>query len=310
MHSLQGELPEISRLLSYPIPAEPDGFVDFWRGLYAEALAIDLHIQRREIDSPNPRLRLEEIEYTSLDGVRIGGWLTTPVDAEPVRGVVMSHGYGGREAPDLNIPGPPAAALMPCARGFHRSAHRTIPGLSKQHVLHGIESVRSYVHGGCVADQWCAASALLQLYPQLSDHLHYIGGSFGGGIGAMALGWDRRFTRAALRVPSFGNHPVRLTIACTGSGEAVRLYHQQHPEVTQVLAFYDSAVHARHILCPTLFECALVDPGVPPPGQFSVYAAAGCMKKLLVREAGHMNHPANAVEDQRGHIVKSIWFGI
>ena len=51
--------------------------------------------------------------------------------------------------------------------------------------------------------------------------LDYMGISFGGGIGALALPWDERFHRAHLNVPSFGHHPLRLTLPepdTTGSG--------------------------------------------------------------------------------------------
>lgn len=129
-------------LLAVGAPSPPADFARFWTGLYDRARQVD----------PAPVMRgsgpLRDIEFTSLCGVRIGGWLSLPADGVVERGLVVGHGYGGRAAPDA-----PSAAIP-----VERAA-----------VLY-----------------FCA--------PRL----------------------------ACLWVPSFGNHPLRLTIPCTGSGEAVR----------------------------------------------------------------------------------------
>ena len=208
-----------------------------------------------------------------------------------MRGVVAGHGYGGRQEPELHPPGPPAVTISPCARGFDRSAHPAIPGDSFGHVLHGIAARETYAHRGSVADLWRAASALLELFPDAARTLHYQGASFGGGIGALALPWDTRFHRAFLDVPSFGHHPLRVTLPCAGSGEAVRRHLRRHPEALVVLAYFDAGTAARHLGIPTLVAAALADPAVPPPGQFAVYNAMTCEKELFVRQTGHPNTP-------------------
>src|SRR5699024_8240493 len=145
----------------------------------------------------------------SLGGVRLGGWVAEPKDRPARVGVVISHGYGGREEPDpAGIPDD-AAVIFPVARGL--PAVSLLPQVRRPehgHVLEGIESMHTYVLGGCGADIWCAASALQEIAGPLP--LVYAGGSFGGGQGALALPWDERFVAAALRVPSFGQYDVRL----------------------------------------------------------------------------------------------------
>src|SRR5690606_440225 len=94
-----------------------------------------------------------------------------------------------------------------------------LPDEGAAHVLAGIDDRETYVHGGCVADVWCAVSALVELVPGVPLPVGYLGGSFGGGIGALAAPWDERIGAVALTVPSFGHHPLRLTLPCTGSGE-------------------------------------------------------------------------------------------
>ncbi len=286
---------DLDALMRVPLPDpddEPPDLVDFWQATYAETLQVDPAITMRPIPSPDPSKELLEIEFNAWDGAgavrRIGGWLLQPRDEQPQLGIVMGHGYSGRESP-LPLPnfGVPAMVIMPCLRGFNRSAAPELPGVAAQHVVHGIASRESYIHRGCVTDVWAAATALLTLAPALSGRLRYWGGSFGGGIGAMAVPWDQRFSRAFLDIPSFGHHPIRLQLPCVGSGESVRQYHAQHPEVIDVLRYYDAAICARYITVPTLVAAAKFDPAVPPPGQFAVYHALRCERELFVREYAH-----------------------
>jgi cephalosporin-C deacetylase len=275
---------DLAGLLKVPAPPGPDDFAAFWSQTFAETMAIPLALERRQIKSPLPDFDVYEIEFNSLGGVRIGGWLTVPNRVPVEHGIVMGHGYGGRTSPAFERG---AAAFSPCARGFHRSARPDLPDNAFRHVVHGIQSPESYLHRGCAADLWSAASALLELYPEVNSRLHYSGCSFGGGIGALALPWDGRFRKAFLEVPSFGNHPLRVQLKCTGSGEAVRRLYRKHPEVLEVLAYFDAATAARFIKIPVFVAAALFDPAVPPPGQFAVYNGLAGPKELFVRQCGH-----------------------
>ncbi len=297
-------------LLKVGWPDEPEDFVEFWTKTYRQARQIPLNITHRQVECANDAVELYEVEYDSWDGVRIGGWLVKPCDVPINRGVVMAHGYGGREAPDLDPPGPPCATLQPCARGFHRSAHPDLPDTSKVHVMHGIENRETYIHRGCVVDYWQAISALMELAPETATHMHFIGGSFGGGLGAKVMAWDHRIERGFLRVPSFGNHPLRVTLTCTGSGQPIQEHCRNHPEVLDVLKYYDAAIHARHIRIPVFCSCALFDPAVPPAGQFAVYNALPGEKQLHVRQAGHFDHPANAEDDRKTRQMQDAWFAL
>lgn len=288
------------------VPEEPPGLVEFWRALYAAALEVDVAPDLSPATggaaagtSPldRPSTEVYDVSFTSLGGVQINGWVALPADGVVERAVVVSHGYGGRDEPDLTMVPERSAAIFPVARGLPtRSLLPGVPAEGSGHVLHGIESRETYIHGGCAADVWCAATALLRLLPDYPSTLAYVGGSFGGGIGALALPWDHRFTSAVLYVPSFGHHPLRLTMPCTGSGEAVRLYAEQHPEVRDVLAYFDAAVAAQHLRIPTLLGPALWDPAVPPPGQFAICNAIPAEKELFTFSAGHAEYPGDADE--------------
>ena len=282
-----------TRLLTVPAPKGPDDFAAFWKRTHEETRTIPLAIERRRIESSQSDFEVYEIEFDSLNDFRVGGWLTVPRHDAIRHGVVMSHGYGGRTEPAF-VKG--AVTISPCARGFNRSARPDIPGEAFRHVLHGIKNRETYSHRGCAADLWNAASALLELYPEVASRLHFAGTSFGGGIGALALPWDDRFRKAFLQVPSFGNHPLRITMPCIGSGEAVRSYYRRHPEVMEVLAYFDAATAARSISIPVLVAPALFDPAVPPSGQFAVYNGLGGPRELFVHQTGHFPSPTEETE--------------
>lgn len=288
---------DLQALLAVEAPEPPDDFADFWKSLHQRAREVDVAARFEGEPELIDNRRVYDISYTSTDGLRLGGWLTVPAEGPIRRGIVAGHGYGGRPGPDPVTLLPDAATIFPCARGLpSRSLLPDLPDTGAMHVLHGISDRDRYVHGGCAADVWCAATALIDLVPETADRLDYVGGSFGGGIGALALGWDERFTAGCLYVPSFGNHPLRLTLECTGSGEAVRRYARTHPEVIEVLRYFDAASAARLLTKPIQVSAALADPSVPPPGQFAVYNGLAGRRELVVMTAGHMEYPEEEAE--------------
>lgn len=290
---------DLEALLQVAAPPPPEDFAEFWRSLYASAAAVQPAPQLADYPMAARAHSLHRVDFTSAGGLRLGGWVALPAQA-PVRvGVVYSHGYGGREAPALAGIPDDAAVIFPVARGL--PAVSLMPQVLRPtdgHVLEGIESRDRYVLGGCAADLWCAASALIELVGQVP--LVFVGTSFGGGQGALALPWDDRFVAAALRVPSFGQHDIRLQVPCTGSGERVREHVALHPRAREVLRYFDAATAAGFLRTPTLFGCALWDPSVPPPGQFAVHNAArealGDRAQLQVLSAGHETYPSEAAE--------------
>ena len=298
---------DLDQLLTVGAPVGPDDFVDFWKRTYQAARNTPTRMSWRPVSSPTPLVDLFEVEFDSLGGIRVGGWMSKPHDGAVTRGLVVGHGYGGREAPSTGwMPG--VAAIFPCARGFHRSARAGLPNTAAWHVLHGIENRETYIHRGCAAEIWGAVTALIEAFPEVSSTVDYDGGSFGGGIGALMLPWENRIRRAFLDVPSFGNHPLRVTLPCVGSGAAVRLRYERNPEVLDVLAYFDAATAARHVRTSTMVGAALFDPGVPPPGQFAVYNALAGPKELFVRSAAHFSHPGEVAENQRLEVRKKLWF--
>jgi cephalosporin-C deacetylase len=266
-----------------PPDTEPPDFADFWRATYAETLALRSATAVRRIWSPDPGTAVSEVRFDSLGGARLGAFVSRPQNSRG--GLVVGHGYGVFAAPVLRRD---LTVIAPCIRGFGLSTAPEFPWMSGQHVLCGIQSRETYILRGAVADLWRAATVLLELYPDTAANLVYSGGSFGGGLGALALPWDRRLRAGSLDVPTFGHHPLRLRFPSNGSGESVRQYHAEHPEIEAVLAYFDAATAATHIRVPVVCTPARFDPAVVPPGQFAVNNAIPAeYRQTFVLEAGH-----------------------
>ena len=77
----------------------------------------------------------------------------------------------------------------------------------------------------------------------------------------------------------------------------MRRYALEHPEVREVLPYFDAAIGARHMGIPTLVGAALWDPVVPPPCQFAVYNELRSHRELFIFAAGHVSYPAEKDDD-------------
>ena len=292
----------LAQLRAVAAPEAPPGLDAFWRARYLEALATRPRPEiGRADDSRHPAWHVHDISYLSTGETRIGGWLLLPRVGHVRRGLVVGHGYGGRDGPDFDMPVTDTAVLFPCFRGLGQSRQPPISTDPALHVLHDIDDPARYVLGGCVDDLWLAVSALLELCPGTAGHVGYSGGSLGGGIGALALAHDNRIARGHLVVPTFGNMPLWLAMPSVGSAHAVQLYAARHPEVRETLALFDAATAASRIAKPMLVAVARFDPAVAPPCQFSVANAmpAAQHNEIVVLNAGHFAYEGMQAEQDR-----------
>jgi cephalosporin-C deacetylase len=288
-----------------PPPAPPD-FDQVWRARYARAQAVDPRPQLRLSGARHADWLVHDITYTSTDEFRIGGWLLLPRDGRVTRGLVVGHGYGGRDEPDFDIPVRETAVLFPCFRGLSRSRRPPISSDPAWHVLHDIDKPERYILGGCVEDVWLAVSVLTALYPALDGRIGYSGSSFGGGIGALATAFDARIDRSHLVVPTFSNMPVWLSLPTVGSGQSVQAYRKTHRDVLRTLSLFDAATAATRIRVPMLVAVARFDPAVAPPCQFSVANALPPSNhhEIVVLDAGHYDYPG--MEEQHALLSEKV----
>ena len=278
-----------SLLAVHPPEYEPPDLDSFWARVANEASELDSELEVGEWVSleGEPGVQVADVRYSSLDGIRIGGWLTRPLGGV-TRGLVVGHGYGGRDAPDVTGIPSDAVALFPVARGLpsRSDVDGVGGGTGMHHVLWGIRSPRGYSHVGSVVDTWLAARMLRELFPRLR-RVDYLGSSFGGGIGALAIGFGDCFDAGVLEVPSFGHHAWRISVPSTGSARIVAEHVFDRPEAMDTLSYVDAACAARRVRVPMLVLPALADPSVPTPGQFAIANALDGPTWMHVLAHGH-----------------------
>ena len=251
----------------------------------------------KDTDWDENEWRVFKLSYLSTDQAVIQGWLLIPQHGLIKRGFIVGHGYSGRSKPNFDLPLQNAALLFPVLRGMEHSPFPPASPEPHWHVLHNIHDREHYIMGGCVEDTWLAVSALLRLYPHLSGHIGYLGLSFGGGIGALALPWEDRISRAHLNVPTFGHQRLRMTLPSLGSASSVQQFVKDHPAVLNNLDYFDAAIAARHIRIP--MHCALAgfDPFVAPAGQYAIYNALMGSRHLFRLTAGHHEYTSRQQEE-------------
>ena len=306
----------LTELLQVPSTEEPADFQDFWKETYDLVASAPLNYTvETELWSPVPEEKIFRVKAVNWDGVEFTMWINRPENSKGA--VLQGQGYGHPIVPLDNYFGYLFAAgekkfsdqpccplsltsCLPMVRGLGASQCKDIPWLPEKHVLHGIASRETYILRGVIADEWMAVRVLLDMFPDCASNLNYIGGSMGGGMGALLLPWEKRFRSAVLHVPTFGC-VARYDYQTSGTGEHCRQYLEAHPEAMEVLKYFDGSISAKYITIPVCCTPALFDPCVAPVGQFSIVnAIAEEYKTLLVRDTGHfaMTEKDKKVEEQ------------
>lgn len=174
-----------------------------------------------------------------------------------------------------------------------------------------------------VADVACAARALraeLDARAGRAARLMLHGWSFGGGLAVIAaaqlgsvLGGAARVGRLVLGVPSLGDWGwrrgmgVRAARAGVGAdiGSTMLAHASREAELTQTLGLGDAALHARHVVAPTLSLLALRDDTVPAPSAAAVCNALGCDPGTRWRFLTPYGHFDGGIRNARRHALFS-----
>lgn len=281
---------DLDRLLAISPPEAPGDFAEFWQTRYSRSMEVNARPKLVELPGSHPKWKVAELSYVSTGDFPIRGWALIPREGTIRRGLVFGHGYGGIDGPDLSMSFEETVIFFPCLRGISLSRRSPISPEPYWHVLHHINDRDRYIVGGCTEDLWLAVSAMLELFPGVEGRIGLFGISFGGGVAALATPWDPRVARTQLEVPTFGHHPLRMTLPTVGSGAAIIAYEKRKGGALAALSYHDAATAARHISVPVHVAAARFDPHVAPPGQFAIYNALGGPRELFVLDAGHFEY--------------------
>ncbi|MEZ7891757.1 MAG: acetylxylan esterase [Candidatus Wallbacteria bacterium] len=254
-------------------------FDGFWKNLLADVDAVELNekvILNKQKSTAG--LKIYDIEYDSIDGARIYGYLFYPVAAKKnkkIPGMLLVHGY------KMIIPQPmidycsnlEIAVLQIELRGNGRSAERF--RVDAEYILSGINSPESYVYRGAVADCLCGLRFLENVKVVDSDKLIVNGGSQGGGLSLIVSALMSGKVKAAIAdEPFMCNFKLGINSAESGPYKILRDYLNDNKEMTQTvyntLSFFDVLNFAEKIKCPVYISIGAKDTICPPGTIYSV----------------------------------------
>ncbi|MDJ0739897.1 MAG: acetylxylan esterase [Gammaproteobacteria bacterium] len=271
--------------------ARPIDFDTFWRDTLRELARVPAAIGIDDGDSQASITQLV-VEFNSLGGQRVHGYLLRWDDPVPRPLVVYTHGYNGR----VDVLRPWAEAgfhvLGFDTRGFGRSPCATHPD---GWILTGIGAPRSSILRGAVCDYVRAITVARALCaPRVSRTLAY-GFSFAGAMAIMAEAVSGTADMVTAGVPSLGWMAGRRHLVRLGSGKEVNDYIAAHPQresqVMHTLAYFDSANFAAAITKPTLIGVGRKDIVVPAETVQAISDRLQCEHRVMTFPYSHSDHP-------------------
>jgi len=307
----------------------PADFKVFWeRGKQALAsIPLDaktgdvLHFRDKEIDAYNVAhaalpgnfdpdgVRCSEVEafkvdFASVDGLRVHGWLAKPVGPGPFpvmlilpgggfasRPIPLEHARHGFMALDIQIHG----------QAVDLEKYERLPGYYDNFVYEPLDKYyyhAVYLH--CVQ----AINYLLSRPDADPTSVVAVGGSQGGRLSIVIAALDPRVKAIVPAITHAGNLPY------TAWAEDVNKYHPDDDGMGSVLPpfaatpenrclpYYDVLNFAPDVTCPVLMNAGLIDPVSPPSCVFAIFQRLGSVDKTLLPLPG-LGHDWSAEFDRR-----------
>lgn len=288
----------------YEVTVErPDDFDQFWAAIRNEVGTIPLNPSM----TPAPmrstdEVEVFEIEYDSLEHVRIAGWYCRPRDSylePPYPGLLIVPGYISEPTLPKSWAKLGYAAVGVAPRGKLRSNRQVNPGYPGL-LTHNIIDRNTYGYRGFYIDAIRAVDFLLGRSEVDSSRIGVHGSSQGGALTVItaALRTDV-ITCGAAGAPYLAGFMDAARLTHSYPYEEINEYLRIHPDheelVRETLAYFDCINFAPLISCPMLVYIGLEDDVCPPE---TGYALVNAMKNAEVELHAH---------EQCAHDAGSYW---
>jgi cephalosporin-C deacetylase-like acetyl esterase len=220
------------------------------------------------------------VSFRSLGGHRIHGYAITWADRTPRPLIVHSHGYRSQAEPRLEWVRAGCHVLGFDVRGFGRSVEAVPAPSSAGWLLTGANRPETSVLRGAVCD-YVRATEVAAAWGVSTLRAVSHGVSLAGGLALMAEAVAPRADLLVLGVPTFGWAEGRRLLVERGSGAELATFLERHPQYPEddlqaVLAYFDAALLAPAVRCPTVAGLGRLDRVVP----------AACVRAIVDRLAG------------------------
>ncbi|MCW3061419.1 MAG: hypothetical protein JWQ02_3240 [Capsulimonas sp.] len=292
----------------------PEDFDDFWRETMAEIDETPIVWMRTPSDFTAEGYVLETLEFASLGGVTVSGWLAVPHDLSeaPLPGFLWLPGYSHGNPP----PGSESlyAGVVTLGLNVHGNppdtpyVHPSTQG--RDYIADGIDDPKTYIFRAIVA-HCLRAFDVLARQDEIDPKRVIVGGmSQGGGLALIAAALKRETAWLCLAdMPWLSDLDRALSLidreryqkfpqlSVPDKRLIIEQYAEAHPErreaVFRTYRYFDPLSHAGNIACPTQMSAGGRDPSCRPPTIYAVYNEIPAEKEMLyLPTTGHQIVPA------------------
>ncbi len=273
-----------------PLTTPPD-FADFWSATVAELEQIRPDVRLTARPAPSNQTSAHDLAFLSWGNRRIRGYAVTWNDGVPRPLIVHAHGYRSQVTPRVEWVESGCHVLGFDVRGFGRSVDAVRSPSAAGWLLTGARQPETSVLRGAVCDYVRATQVAAALDVPVRRFISH-GVSLAGGLATMAEAVAPHADLLVLGVPTFGWSEGRRLLVERGSGAEVAAFltgHPQYPEddLQMVLSYFDAALFAPAITCPTLVGIGRVDRVVPYACVRSIAAALRCPHEVMLFPVSH-----------------------
>lgn len=276
----------------------PPGFLGFWEETVARLGLQAPDARQAAPEAAGPGIELRRVEFLSLGGARINGYLARPVTERACPLIVHAHGYNDRYTIMTDWARRGAAVFGFDARGFGRSAP-AVEISDFGYVLTGIESRESSILRGAVADYLQAIRLARELLDGKLVRTVCHGFSFGGALALMATALQPDVDFLAIGQPTFGWNSERRRLALAGSTHQLNRYLAEKPwlrdQVMTTLEYFDTVHFASLVRPRSLVGIGLDDDVVPSRTVLAVANHMLCPLELRLLPVSHSSDPRESL---------------
>ena len=273
--------------------APPDDFDSFWSGTIAELSSVPLEPELSHVPlRSTPEVKVYEVHYRSLGGVRIAGSYCMPARGSgPFPALIHYPGYKGEPGFSRVWADRGVATLSVAVRGKLRSHEQFNPGYPGL-LTSGIESPSTYGYRGVISDCIRGIDFLLTRPEVDVERIFAHGSSQGGGLTLIAAALRPEIKGGAAACPFLCSFADAMRLVRTYPYNELNCYVRAFPDreeqVLTTLSYFDAVNFTGRVRCPMAVGIPLRDAICPPETQYAAYRNLAGQKEVWpIPGAGH-----------------------